>query len=58
MGHAGNEKTHGNNSGHAKATMQHGSWGKHIIRSFVRDGREHQYHATKGWRSYKIQGKK
>ena len=30
-----------------------GSYGKHIIKTFTKNGREHQYHATKGWRSFK-----
>lgn len=27
---------------------------RRIIKTFVKNGREYQYHATKGWRSYRI----
>jgi len=30
-----------------------GPYGSKIIRTFIRDGREFQLHATKGWRSYR-----
>ena len=28
-------------------------YGKHILRTIVKEGREYQYHATKGWRNYR-----
>jgi hypothetical protein len=28
-------------------------FGKRIIKTFIKHGREYQYHATKGWRYYK-----
>lgn len=28
-----------------------GGYGRHIIKVVIRDGREYQLHATKGWRS-------
>jgi hypothetical protein len=33
----------------AKITAK-GSWGRRIIKTFVKNGFEYQYHATKGWR--------
>lgn len=27
---------------------------RHILRTFIRDGREWSYHATKGWRSRRV----
>lgn len=29
-------------------------WGRHIIVTFVKNGRRRELHATKGWRSYRI----
>ena len=31
-----------------------GVFGRRIIKTVLRGGREYQYHATKGWRSYRI----
>lgn len=29
-------------------------YGHRILRVFIRNGRELQFHATKGWRSYRV----
>lgn len=29
-------------------------YGRRIIRTFIKNGREYQLHATKGWRSYRV----
>lgn len=31
-----------------------GAYGRRIIRTFIKNGREYQLHATKGWRSYQV----
>jgi hypothetical protein len=31
-------------------------YGKRIIKTFTKNGIEHQYHATKGWRRYRSVG--
>jgi hypothetical protein len=28
-------------------------YGKRIIKKFTKNGRDYEYHATKGWRSYR-----
>lgn len=33
--------------------IQSGEYGKRIIKTVFRNGREFQLHATKGWRSYR-----
>tara|TARA_R110002167_G_scaffold356953_1_gene572270 strand:- start:254 stop:421 length:168 start_codon:yes stop_codon:yes gene_type:complete len=33
--------------------VRHAATSKNILRTFVKNGREYQYHATKGWRSYR-----
>lgn len=36
------------------ASRKQSAYGKHIIKTIVRNGREYQLHATKGWRSYRV----
>jgi hypothetical protein len=36
--------------------VRHAATSKNILRTFVKNGREYQYHATKGWRSYRAAG--
>lgn len=36
------------------ASKRKGRFGRRIIKTFVRNGREYQLHATKGWRSYRL----
>ncbi len=40
----------------AKYKPKHGAYGRRIIKTIIRDDREYQLHATKGWRSYRISG--
>lgn len=31
-----------------------GTYGRRITKTIIKDGREYQYHATKGWRVYRF----
>ncbi|MBQ2263231.1 MAG: hypothetical protein II336_17955 [Loktanella sp.] len=43
-----------NNKGKASSPKRQGEYGKRILITKKMNGREVQYHATKGWRSYRI----
>lgn len=36
-----------------KPAGHRGTYGRRIIRTIIKGGRIHEYHATKGWRSYR-----
>jgi hypothetical protein len=36
------------------ASAKRGRYGASIIKTIIRDGREWQLHATKGWRNYRL----
>jgi hypothetical protein len=40
----------------AQSLSKNSKYGKHILKTINRNGREWQLHATKGWRNYSIFG--
>ena len=47
-------RTSNANSVAPNATWKPGAYGKRIIKTEIRDGREWQLHSTKGWRNYRL----
>ena len=50
----GSKAMHKNTKNSTRHAMRHGKPFGKIIRTIIKDGREWQLHATKGWRSYHL----